>query len=107
MLSRLLAFAIPCLVIHILIVFLKSKGLSTSSNLLSTQYCEYTRVELRKTDFRKKVEHVFRDVGPYVWPDEDVDGVNRFKYLANAPKEDLGGWYPRQLYYSKAKDATV
>ena len=72
---------------------------------LSTQYASYTRLELQETDFEDKVKRELEVLGPYVWPDDNVEGVDRFTYLANPPREDLRGWYPRSLYYSKTKDA--
>lgn len=81
------------------------KNFNDEIKRLTTSYGGKTQAEIRDSDtLRKDAEHLFAKFGPDLWSD---DKQERLTWLADASQNDLGGAYPRDLYYSKEEDRAV
>ncbi|KAK4889448.1 hypothetical protein LTR27_011792 [Elasticomyces elasticus] len=62
---------------------------------------------LTSNNIKAAAYSIFETIGPHVWPDNLSDPTNdRFVWLAKASYDDLEGYYPRNLFYSRVEDRT-
>ncbi|KAI7081690.1 hypothetical protein KC356_g8955 [Hortaea werneckii] len=81
------------------------KNLDEDVKRLTTSHGVNTRAEIRDSEtLRTDAENLFQKYGPELWSD---DTQGRLRWLADASKDDLGGSYPRDLYYSNQADRVV
>ncbi|KAK3656813.1 hypothetical protein LTR56_002794 [Elasticomyces elasticus] len=62
---------------------------------------------LTSNNIKAAAYSIFETIGPHVWPDNLSDPTNdRFVWLAKASYDNLEGYYPRNLFYSRIEDRT-
>ncbi|KAI7239880.1 hypothetical protein KC365_g3956 [Hortaea werneckii] len=78
------------------------KDLNEDITRLTTSYGLKTQADIRDSEtLRIHAKNLFQKYGPQLWSDDTQD---RSRWLADASKDNLGGAYPRGLYYSKQED---